>query len=100
MQNSFEIGTKIEVNHMGLGVWYQGKVSRDREGTCDVIFETDGTESAVDKKYIRLLRKDTHSNNVIDDRTTTNQKNIPKLESQSSQISKYKQSSTIIILLF
>jgi len=67
MQNSFEIGAKIEVNHMGLGVWEPGKVSRDREGTCDVIFETDGTESAVDKKFIRLLRKDTHSNNVADD---------------------------------
>jgi hypothetical protein len=52
-----EEGARVEGNYRGKGVWYAGKVSRDRQdGTYDVAYDDGKVENRIESNYIRLLR--------------------------------------------
>jgi len=57
MTVNLEEGARVEGNYRGKGIWYAGKVSRDRQdGTYDVAYDDGEVENRIESNYIRLLR--------------------------------------------
>ena len=50
------VGTKVEANFKGRGMWYSGKIARDRgDGTYDISYDNGDSERRVKESLIRLV---------------------------------------------